>query len=668
MNERPFIPAEQHLPEITVKAVLLAIILAILLAMSNAYLALKIGILTSASIPAAIISMGILRLFRQSNILENNLVQTAASAGEAVAGGIVYTIPALIIIHYWTGFDYLENLLIALTGGILGVLFSIPIRRILVTDKQLRFPEGRAIAEVLKSSVNNVLGLKEMIYGGIVGGLLELTQSGFKVIANSWQLWFVAKRMLFGFGAGFSATMIGAGYLMGFELSLSIFLGAIIGWLICVPVVSVIYPYLGQGSTATAMVMMLWGVKIRYIGIGAMLVAGIWTFLMLLKPFAISIKLSLQAIFSRHLPMANLPRTERDMPMSYVLIGIVFFAVVLYVFSSAYLPIAQLGLGVGWTPAIIIGCIVYILIIGFIFSAITGYFSGLVGVSASPGSSIIIAGLLIAAFILLSILKWHFGGLFTPIEIKAAEAITIIVGSIITGIACIANDNIQDLKVGHIVGATPWRQQVMLIIGVIAAAAVIPPIMQMLFNVYGIDGVLPRPGMDPSQSLPAPPAALMAAITQAVFHQNLPWTMMFMGGAVIIAALCLNGLMQHYWQKKISILGLAIGIYLPVTSSTPLFIGGLIALITHKNLQRRSNQLTAEQLEIKKHRGVLLACGLVAGAAIMDVLLAIPLSLAHDANALSLLTSAWMPFATILGVLSVLGLMGWFYQVVCRGE
>lgn len=664
MNEQPFIPAEQKLPEITLKAVLLAIILTVILAMSNAYLALKIGILTSASIPAAIISMGILRLFRQSNILENNLVQTAASAGEAVAGGIVYTIPALIIIHFWTSFSYVENFLIALIGGVLGVLFSIPLRRVLVTNKELRFPEGRAIAEVLKSSANNIIGFSEIVWGGLVGGALELFQTGFKLIANSWQVWFVAKRALFGFGAGFSATMIGAGYLIGFDISLSIFVGAIIGWLISIPIVSEIYPQYLNGHSTTVMVMTLWGEKVRYIGIGAMLIAGVWTFLTLLKPFAKSIKISMQAIIQPEKTF-SLVRTERDIPMQYVLMGILLLAAMLYVFFIIYLPLEELGLHAMWSPTIIFGSILFILVIGFVFSAITGYFSGMVGVSASPGSSIIIAGILMAAFILFSILKMHSSGFFTQHQLQAAEAITIIIGSILTGIACIANDNIQDLKVGHIVGATPWRQQLMLLLGVVVAAAVIPPIMQLLFSVYGIAGVFPHPGMDPSLALPAPPAALMAAITQAVFHQNLPWDMLAIGGLIVVAAIFVNAGLRP-WNKKLSILGLAIGIYLPIASSTPLFIGGLIALFTQKSLQRRRNELTEEQLSIKKHRGILLACGLVAGAALMDVLIAIPLSIAHNPNALNLLKPQWSGAAVVLGVVSVVALATWFYKVVTK--
>ena len=265
-----YISAEEKIAELTVRSILLAIALTVILAVSNAYLALKLGILTSASIPAAILSMGILRFFKNPTILENNAVQTAASAGEAVAGGIVYTIPALIIIEYWHHFDYLTNFFIALSGGVLGVLFSIPLRRLLVHDKALKFPEGRAIAEVLKSSSEKI-GMRDIVYGGAIGATLELFQVGFKIIANSWSHWFVVKRSIFGLGAGFSATMIGAGYLVGFDMACSIFAGAVISWLFALPILSQFYPeFLQQYPTQKAAIL-LWNSELRYLGIGAML-------------------------------------------------------------------------------------------------------------------------------------------------------------------------------------------------------------------------------------------------------------------------------------------------------------------------------------------------------------------------------------------------------------
>lgn len=657
-----YIRADEQVAELTLRSVLLAIILTILLAMSNAYLALKLGILTSASIPAAIISMGILRLFKNATILENNAVQTAASAGEAVAGGIVYTIPALIIIQYWHHFDYLTNFFIAACGGILGVLFSIPLRRVLVNEPALKFPEGRAIAEVLKSSAEKA-GIKDIFIGGAIGGVLELLQIGFKVIASNWTIWFVAKRSIFGFGAGFSATMIGAGYLVGHEMAVSIFLGAIISWLIALPIVSQFYPEFILNYPVQKAAVMLWNNEMRYMGIGAMLFAGTWTFLKLLKPLAKSMHLSFCAFVAKSHAEAQLPRTDRDIPMPFIIIGILIMAAVLFLFFQFIFPLQEAGLDSDFAPTLVFVAVLYVLVIGFLFSVITGYFSGMVGVTASPGSSVVIAGMLFAAWLLLTMVNHTLPLPLTNGQIKAAEAITIIIGSVVTGIAAIANDNTQDLKVGQLVGATPWRQQVMLLLGVVVSALVIPPVMQLLFDVYGIAGVMPHAGMDPAQSLPAPTAALMAAITEAVFRNTLPWTMMLIGAAVIFFLILVNRVFRLERYIRLSVLGVAIGMYLPIASSFPLFLGGMIALFVHWKLGRKG--LKGEVINQRKQKGTLIACGLVAGSALVDVFLAIPFSILHTPDALSLVGAAWHPYGVMLGLLSTLALAWWIEHRVC---
>ncbi|GGI92915.1 OPT family oligopeptide transporter [Legionella impletisoli] len=660
-----FITNEQKIAELTVRSVFLAIFLTLILAMSNAYLALKLGILTSASIPAAIISMGILRFFKDATILENNAVQTAASAGEAVAGGIVYTIPALIIIGYWHHFDYFTNFFIAASGGILGVLFSIPLRRILVHDETLKFPEGKAIAEVLKTSTEKV-GIKEILLGGIVGGVLELLQIGFKVLANSWSYWFVAKRSIFGFGAGFSATMIGAGYLVGHDMAISIFLGAFISWLIAMPIVSQFYPeYLAQYPAHKA-AMYLWNSEMRYLGIGAMLFAGIWTFAKLAKPLARNMRSSLRVFLSSSSRGERIPRTDRDIPVPYILIAIFILAAMLFLFFQFLFPLEQAGLDGEYSPTLVFALVMYVLIVGFLFSVITAYFSGMVGVTASPGSSIVIAGILFAAWILLGVLNRVVPLPLSEQQLLAAEAITIIIGSVVTGIAAIANDNTQDLKVGQLVGATPWKQQLMLLLGVIVSSLIIPPVMQLLFNVYGIAGVMPSPGMDVSQSLPAPTAALLSAVTQAVFQNTLPWSMMFVGGGVIILIIALERLFNLKRFVQLSILGVAIGMYLPIASSFPLFIGGLIALFVNTHLKRRV--LSDESLQRHKQVGTLIACGLVAGSALIDVLLAIPFSIFHSPDALRITKDTWHNYGVILSVIATILLAAWIDRRVMRRE
>lgn len=656
-----FISADDHIAELTLKSIVLAIILTILLAMSNAYLALKLGILTSASIPAAIISMGVLRLFKRSTILENNAVQTAASAGEAVAGGIVYTIPALVLIGYWDHFDYLTNVLIAAIGGILGVLFSIPLRRVLVYDRALRFPEGRAIAEVLKSSAEK-FGMHEILMGGLVGAVLELLQTGLKLVANSWSYWFIWRGSIFGLGAGFSATMIGAGYLVGQDMAMSIILGAMISWLVALPIVSQVYPEFLQHSSVTEAANLLWSHEMRYLGIGAMLYAGIWTFLTLIKPLIRSMQTSRRMLRAQHHGDQGLPRTDRDIPLPYLLMGIGVVTMIMFWFFQRLFPLDQVGLTGYVATSIGLLAVVYVLIIGFLFSVITAYFSGMVGVTASPGSSIVIAAILLAAWLLLEGINALLPLPLSVAQMQAAEAITIMIGSIVTGIAAIANDNTQDLKVGQLVGATPWKQQVMLLLGVVVSALVIPPVMQLLFNVYGIGGVMPRAGMDLAQALPAPTAALLSAITQAVFQHAMPWEMMFSGAAIILLFTLLKQIFRVNRWVNISILGVAIGMYLPLASSVPLFLGGVISMVVKWRLPRY--HFSEVEIIQKKQVGTLIACGLVAGSALMDVCLAVPFSLLHSPDALKVVGAGWDNYGVWLGILAVLLVAFWIERRV----
>ncbi|MDP3705479.1 MAG: oligopeptide transporter, OPT family [Legionellaceae bacterium] len=659
---KPFISADSNVAELTIRCILLSIFLTVILAVSNAYLALKLGILTSASIPAAIISMGILRLFKNATILENNAVQTAASAGEAVAGGIVYTIPALIIIEYWHHFDYLTNFLIAASGGILGVLFSIPLRRVLVHDDALQFPEGRAIAEVLKSSSEKV-GLGDIVYGSLIGGVLELVQVGFKVVANSWNHWFTIKRSIVCVGAGFSATMLGAGYLVGYDMACSIFIGAVMAWLVALPVASQFFPeFLLHNTTANAG-SLLWTSELRYFGIGAMLFAGVWTFIKLIRPLSHSMRLSLSKFSTKKQGNVQLLRTDRDIPLPFILVSVVLMAGVLFAFFHYIFPVEQVGFSAKLTTGIVCGAVMYVLVIGFLFSVITAYFSGMVGVTASPGSSVVIAGILFAAWLLLRAISSFVPLPLSPGQIASAEAIIIIIASVVTGIAAIANDNSQDLKVGQLVGATPWKQQLMLLLGVIVSALVIPPVMQMLFDVYGIAGVMPHAGMDASQSLPAPTAVLLAAITGAVFRNNLPWMMMFAGACFIFTLIVCNHVFK--WQRfiRLSILGVAIGMYLPITSSFPLFLGGMIAWFVQKRLNQQALKKTAENQ--RKQIGTRVACGLVAGSALVDVLLAIPFSMLHSPDAWRLVSEHWEnTYGVYLSGLITLLLAAWIIRRV----
>ncbi len=642
-----FIAPTTRLPEITIKVVVISIFLTLILAASNAYLALKIGILTSASIPAAILSMGILRFFKKSNILENNLIQTAASAGEAVAGGIVYTVPALILIHYWTHFSYWENFAIAVTSGILGVMFSVPLRRILVNEPVLKFPEGRAIAEVLIAGTQKDFSLKPMLMGGALGALMELAQVGLKLFASTIQAWFSAGRAVVGFGFGLSATMLGVGYLVGFEIGISLLLGAVIAWGALVPILSF---WQQTTSDPTAIATHIWSSQIRYAGIGAMLTAGAWTLGTLLKPFLASMRDAILAFQTAVGAQYNIIRTEQDIPLYYVVTGILFclmalYFIFVYIFPfSSDLPYSFNQIDLLWSS------LAYILIFGFIAAAICGYFSGMVGVTATPGSAVIIASLVIATLGIRTLLGFHPEVLWDDTTKLNAAALAILIGAVITSIACIANDNIQDLKVGHLVGSTPWKQQVMLLFGVIIAAAIIPPIMQILFSVYGIGDVLPHAGMNITDALPAPPAAMMAAVVGGVFEHDLPWNMVLLGVGIGFVLILIQHLLMRK-EKHFSVLGVAIGMYIPLATSTAIFIGSLL-----QHLVAKRNKGAEDRV------GSLTACGLVTGAALMDVMLAIPFVLLAGPDSLAILPASMSWLTTVLGVISAAALLRWFYR------
>lgn len=330
-SHEPVISADTKLPEITIKAVIISIFLTILLAAANAYLGLKVGMTISASIPAAVASMGILRFFKQSNILENNIVQTAASSGEALTAGIIFTIPALIVLHAWMGFDYWTTVCIALFGGILGVFFSVPLRRALLHDKNLRFPEGTAIGNVLKASTKEEhTVLTHLLTGGGVGALISICQTGFKVLSDGAAYWFQAGGTIYGAGIGFAPALIGAGFIVGAQVGLSILFGVALGWFIGVPLLSSYYG-VPDANTLSASVNILWEQHIRYVGVGVLLIGGIWALISLIKPLWVGIITSLDTLTHLKRGGGAIPRTERDIPINCTFWGILLCSIPIFV-------------------------------------------------------------------------------------------------------------------------------------------------------------------------------------------------------------------------------------------------------------------------------------------------------------------------------------------------
>ncbi len=662
----PLIPANRSLPEITVRVVLLGIVLTVILAAANAYLGLKVGQTISASIPAAIISMSVLRFFRNSNVLENNMVQTMASVGEALISGVTFILPALVILHAWDHFYYWQTVVIALLGGTLGVLFTIPLRRALLLDKALRFPEGVAISNVFTASTSkDRADFSNLTTGGAIGAAIAFLQTGLQVLTDQFNYWVKTTTTVFGFGLGLSPALIAAGYIVGTNAAISILLGVLIGWIAGVPILTWIHgvPNL---DNAQDIALLMWRSHIRYIGVGTMMVGGLWTLLRLFKPILDSLSAS---VISFKVSKNNLKktaiRTEHDIPINQVFWSIILLLIPVFIFIAYWIipanaPISQ-------TVRVMLASLstFYVLIGGFVFCSIAAYFAGLIGSTNAP-----VSGLLVSSVLILCLFILGFFSLVGGIKGKELVGVLLGIGSTIiigAGLA-IASDSMQDLKVGHVIGATPWKQQVMLVVGVIVTAFVMPPILNLLYNAYGIGGVFPHPGMDKAQMLAAPQAGLMSAIAQGVYAHNLEWITIGVGAIIAVICIFLDEILKRY-GTRIPVLAVGMGIYLPLDASVPVVIGGLLAYIIQLNLNKRypvRDPQSKANMAQHRHRGLLLACGMVAGASVMGVILAIPFTLKQSADALCIMPARLHSLAGILSLVVTFLLCAWLYRVVMK--
>lgn len=668
-GDQPIIPANVKLPEITLRVIIIGFFLTVILAAANAYLGLKVGTTVSASIPAAVISMGILRFFKNSNILENTMVQIMASVGEALTAGIAFILPALIILHVWDNFNYWQTVVTGLIGGGLGVLFTIPLRRALLKDKTLRYPEAVAIGNVLKASTTREKGdLRSLTVGGFIGAVIALFQTGFQILTDNFQYWIKTPSAVFGFGLGLSPALIAAGYIVGVNVALSLLVGVAIGWLAGVPFLSWFYG-LPDVATANQMAMVIWKNYIRYIGVGTMLIGGLWTLFTLFKPVMNSMSASLTSLRSIRLgKKSEEPRTERDIPIHYVLFSALLILIPIFLLMAWKIIPQGLDISASFRYFISGFSALYILIGGFLFCSIMAYFAGLIGSTNSPVSGLLVCALLIICLIFMAFFSTQTG--VGRKELEMIGSIVAIGSMVIIGAAlAISNDTMQDLKVGQIVGATPWKQQVMLILGVIVSAFVIPPILQLLYQAYGIGGVFPRPGMNPAQMLAAPQAGLMATVAKGAFSHQLAWGMIATGAVVAMLCVVIDEYLKKHHGTRLPVLAVGLGIYLPLDSSVPVVIGGLLSYIIQRRLAqlyRRGKPNNENKINAHRHRGLLLACGIVAGASLMGVMLAIPFALRQSSDALRIMPDAYMPFAGVLSIFVTFVLCAWIYRVVLR--
>lgn len=648
--------------EITLRSIIIAAILAMLLAATNAYLGLKVGITVSASIPAAVLAMGLLRYCKNSNILEINIVQTGASAGEALISGIMFVLPALLIVGYWQQFSYWETLIIALIGGILGTLFSVPLRRVLLADPSLRFPEGTAIGQVLKVSQAGDGRLRELAQGGIVGSLIGLCQSGFQVVGQQLSLWFSAGgAAVYGIALGFEPALLAAGYIVGIEVALSMLCGVAITS-VGVSILSYSQSVIMTDTTAQAMA--IWQSQLRPIGIGVMLVGGIGTVIRLFKPIIAGLQTSLASLQITHQQgYQALAITERDIPIHYTAMGIACGLLPAGWLLWHFLQHPALTMTFSLQIVTLITALLLILVAGFFLAALGGYFAGLLGGSNSPISSVSLLSLLLTSLLLTFLWRGVPSLTHNAHHFLAAQGFAIILGTIITTVSAITNNTIQDLKAGQIIGATPWKQQVILLLGVGVSSIIIAPILFLLYNAYGMGGVFPRPGMDPTHALAAPQAVLMATLVKGAFTDQLPWSLMGIGCFIGLVFMAID----HRLKKNglgLPVLAVGSGIYLPMTATTAVILGGLLAYIADRRLRRQQPSFQPKEVSQRKQRGLTIACGLVAGSSLMGVVLAIPFTVMQSTDALKLALSKNVGLVSSLGLLSTATVLCWIYTVI----
>ncbi|MGC4252060.1 MAG: oligopeptide transporter, OPT family [Sphingobium sp.] len=591
--------------ELTIRGVILGALITLLFTAANVYLGLRIGLTFATSIPAAVISMAVLRLFATGTILENNIVQTIASAAGTLSA-IIFVLPGLVIIGWWQGFPYWLSACTIALGGILGVMYSVPLRRALVTGSDLPYPEGVAAAEVLKVGAGSREGLEENRRGLAAIVMSALAAAGFSIVAKT-RLIAEEAATFFKLGAGatsvstsFSMALIGVGHLVGLSVGVAMFVGLLISWLGIVPWLTAPLP---AGADMAEVVGTTFRMKARFIGAGTIGIAAIWTLLKILGPIISGIRSAMAANRMRREGNAGLLElTERDLPIGIVggtiAAALIPIGLLLWIFAQGG-PIAAHAVPViGLTLA-------YVLVAGIVIASVCGYMAGLIGASNSPISGVGILAVLGASLILAAI----YGSGGDKSQTQALIAYALFVTAIVFGIATISNDNLQDLKTGQLVGATPWKQQAALVLGVIFGAIVIPPILDLLNNAFGFAGA---PGAGPN-ALPAPQAALISALAQGVLGGDLDWGLIGFGALIGAVVVAIDEGLGKAGKLRLPPLAVGMGIYLPMALTLLIPVGAVIGHLYNRWAARQANPDFAERM------GVLMATGFIVGESLFGV-------------------------------------------------
>ena len=636
--------------ELTIRGLILGALITTVFTAANIYLGLKVGLTFASSIPAAVISMAILSAFKDSTILENNIVQTVASAAGTLSA-IIFVLPGLVIVGWWTGFPFWQSFLICVSGGVLGVLFTIPLRRALVTTSDLPYPEGVAAAEVLKVGSGRrgetkddtgeaKEGLRAVILGSVASAGLAIVTATRAAAGELNGFFSLGGSSSTGYNFAWSLALLGAGHLVGLSVGMAMLVGQIISWVIAVPIITGMHP-MTVGQTLADHTISLWRTQVRFIGAGTIAVAAIYTLIRLAKPVVGGLVSTLVA--SKAVNTGD--DTDRDIPPMWIYVltaaCLIISAYLAYTFaSSTVLAPSALKLTLVAVP--------FVLIIGFIIAGVCGYMAGLIGASNSPISGVGILSIVVCASLITLVV--------TPAvdTRQAMVAFALFVTAIVFACATISNDNLQDLKTGQLVGASPMRQQIALIVGVVAGAAVIPFVLNLLAKAYGFAGA-PNVNVVAANPLPAPQATLISALAQGVIGGHLEWTMLGIGALVGVGLILLDTLMGAMNKLRIPPLAVGIGIYLPMSATFAVIVGAVIAHWYDGRARKMPNPDRAERL------GTLVASGLIVGESIWGVINAGLIVLLAKEAPIALVPESFA-LAPWLGVIGFVAILVWLYS------
>ena len=635
--------------ELTIRGLILGALITTIFTAANVYLGLKVGLTFASSIPAAVISMAILSVVKDSSILENNIVQTVASAAGTLSA-IIFVLPGLVIVGWWTGFPFWQSFLICLAGGVLGVLFTIPLRRALVTNSDLPYPEGVAAAEVLKvgSGTRGETkdetgeareGLIAVVLGSVASAGLAIVTATRVAAASVGGFFRLGATASSGYDIAFSLALVGAGHLVGLSVGMAMLTGLIIAWAIAVPILTSMQSA-AEGITLAAHTTAIWRTQVRFIGAGAIAVAAIYTLARLAKPVVGGLVSTLAS--SR----AEGVRDDKDRDLSPMWILVLTVACLVVSGFLAFTFVRGTVLEPNSVTLTLIA-VPFVLLGGFLIAGICGYMAGLIGASNSPISGVGILSIVMCASILIVAVAP------TAATQPALVAFALFITAIVFACATISNDNLQDLKTGQLVGASPMRQQIALIVGVAAGASVIPFVLNLLARAYGFAGAA-NVGVVAPNPLPAPQATLISALAQGVIGGNLNWKMLGIGAVVGVGLILLDTLLGAMKLIRIPPLAVGIGIYLPMSATFAVVVGAVISYFYDKRIRRTPNPERADRL------GTLVASGLIVGESLWGVINAgLIVGLSNDAP-IALVPEDFAP-GPWLGVLGFIGVIVWLY-------